>query len=100
MTIELSSQLESALASEAARRGTTLQALAIEFIVAHLPSTPSLAEAPSPEAERPKTLYDRLKSHIGTVNSRQPGEAPSRLSEDTGRKFAAGLQDRRQQGRL
>ena len=105
MTIELPVHLELALASEAARRGTTPQALATELITSQLPlggSCDAEASAAPSSREEPvqKTMLDRWKSHLESL-PKPPADAPqTNYSQDTGRKFAEALVEKRRQGRL
>jgi hypothetical protein len=96
MTIELSPHLETALENEAARRGTTPQSLAVQFIAAQLPNTASPNGALSDE-----DLIERWKEHFRAVEiASREAKGPTNLSQDTGRRFAELLQEQRRQGRL
>ena len=48
----------------------------------------------------PKTLGDWLEGYIGTFDSREHVPGGAHMSEDAGRKFADGLEEKRKQGRL
>jgi len=105
VTIELSPQLESALANEAARRGTTPAALVAEIIESQLPAmeaTPATEPPLKPdEGTKGRTLYDRWKEHLEAVEAASAeARGPTNLSQDTGRRFTELLQQRREQGRL
>jgi len=97
MTIELSAQLETALAHEAERRGTTPQALAVRMIESQLPPSPVRSHAASDE--QPRTMHDVWSSHIGAVASEPGDDANGRLSQETGRRFTELLIEQRRQGR-
>jgi len=47
-----------------------------------------------------ETLYDRLKDHIGVIHSSEYVPGGARMSEDTGKKFAEGMVEKRRKGRL
>lgn len=94
MTIELTPQLEQALESEASRRGTTPQALAVQLIESQLP-----AAKPSPPAGA-KTMYDVLKPHLDSLPPPSPDRPSSFRAEDSGRAFTDILLERRREGRL
>lgn len=106
MTIELSTQLETALVAEATRRGMTPDDLAAELIISQLPAadmTPAAAEPPNGESDKspPQTLYDRWKDHLESIREASAeARGPTDLSQDSGRKFAELLRQRREQGRL
>jgi hypothetical protein len=106
MTIELSPQLEHALSVEAERRGISPDALVAELITAQLPASnePLAADAQSTGSseELPtRTMYDRWKAHLESIKADStPRTGPTNLSQDTGRRFAELLEEKRRQGRL
>ncbi len=95
MLITLTPDIEQALAAEARKLGLTPEQLALD----------SLRERfLSPENERSPvseqgTLADFLCGHVGILHSSEYVPGGARLSEDSGRKFAAGLIAQRQQRR-
>jgi hypothetical protein len=95
MTIHLSPDLELALSQEAERRGTTPQALAIRLIELQLPSDKQEQES----GKEPATIGEWLKPFLDSLPPKDPNRPPSRLSEDSGRKFAELLREKRRQGR-
>ena len=96
MTITLTPDIESALVEQAKEHGTTPEQLALESLRERF-VTPSEQSAPTDGAE---TLYDRLKDHIGVINSGEHVPGGARMSEETGKKFAAGMVEKRRRGRL
>jgi hypothetical protein len=89
-TITLPPDLEGRLADEARRRGTTLELLALDGL--------RQLFAPPPTdhgAGGHGTLFDFLAGYIGTVAG-----AAEPYSEDCGRRFAEGLAEKQQRGRL
>ena len=93
MIITLTPDIERALTAEAQKRGRTPEQLAIEslrerFIAPE--SDVSLAGAQD-------TLADFLRGDIGVLHSSEHVPGGARLSEDSGRKFAAGLVAQRHQ---
>ena len=88
-TITLPPDLESHLVDEARRRGTTPELLALDGLRS------LFAPAPSETGAAGATLFDYLSGYIGTVaGSSEP------LSEECGGRFAAGLEEKQQRGRL
>jgi hypothetical protein len=78
-TITLPPDLESRLAEEASRRGTSPELLALDGL--------RRLFAPRPDGAAPAdTLFDFLAGHIGTVDG-----TTEPLSENCGRRFAEGL---------
>ena len=47
-----------------------------------------------------ETLADYLKDHIGVIDSGEHVPGGARMSEDTGKKFAEGMVEKRRKGRL
>lgn len=50
--------------------------------------------------EKPKTLSEFLDGYVGVVHSGEKVPGGARLSENSGKKFAAGLRKKRETGRL
>lgn len=96
MKITLTPDIEKALAEQARRQHTTPEMLALDalrerFVFSGAPEAPVNEEA---------TLADFLADHIGVIASSEKVPGGARMSEDTGKKFAAGLFKKHQQGRL
>lgn len=89
MVIRLTSEIETALNREAARRGTTPEQLALDSLGERF--LQSSSEAP----QGASSLFDSLSGYIGTVE----GTGGS-FSEDCGRHFAEGLVVKHRQGRV
>jgi hypothetical protein len=96
MTIELTPDLELALAKAAERQGTTPQVLALALLSEQLLDTDTVG----PAAPEGATMADFLADHIGVLDSSEYISGMSDLSEETGRKFTATLLKRQQEGRL
>lgn len=96
MIITLTPDLEQALREQAQKKGTTPELLALESLreqfVAPVGSTPPDGEA--------ATLADFLSGHIGVIHSSEQVPGGARMSENSGSKFAAGMVEKRQRGRL
>lgn len=97
MDIVVPPEIERVLVEEARRLGTTPELLAVD----------SLRERFSPAAirserlsEQQGTLADFLSDHIGVLHSSEFVVDGARMSEESGKKFAAGMVKKRQQGRL
>jgi hypothetical protein len=96
MEITLPPDIERVLTEEANKRGTTPELLALDslrqrFLVEPLPAAPADGEG---------TLAEFLAAHIGVLHSSEQVPGGARMSEDSGRQFAAGLLKKRQQGHL
>lgn len=82
MSINLTPELESALAAEARERGTTPDLLAEEFVRKQL-------KLAAPKGGEPKTLAERLEGFIGVLHGSEHVPGGARMSECTGEKLAA-----------
>jgi len=94
MVIALTPDIESALAEEARRQGTTAEQLALDYL------RERFVPGSTPPSATVRTLADFLVGHIGILASAKRVSGGGRMSEDTGKRFAAGLVEKRQQGRL
>jgi hypothetical protein len=96
MIITLPPDIEQVLIEHARQQGTTPELLALASLRERfLPS--SLLDRSS---EGEGTLADFFGKHVGVLHSSEHIPGGARMSEDTGRKFAAGMINKRQQGRL
>jgi hypothetical protein len=93
MSIELTPDLESALAEAARRQGTTPDLLAEAYLRERL--DPRRHETAGTE---PRTLADFLVGYVGVLG--EDTDEERNLSEDTGRGFAEALSRSRTEGRL
>ncbi len=96
MHISLPPDLERAVVAYAREQGTTPELLIVDslrerFLLSSMPSIPTDGEG---------TLVEFLGQHIGILHSGECVPGGARMSEDTGKKFAAGLRKKRQQERL
>ena len=89
-TITLPPDVEGLLIEEARRRGTTAELLAIDALRTLFAS---LSTEGPPAAGA--TLFDFLADCIGTVSG-----TTEALSENCGQRFAQGLREKQQRGRL
>jgi hypothetical protein len=96
MTIILTSDIESALTEEARKQGTTAEELALQCLRTRF--VPAEGGGAPPQGQ--ETLADFLADHIGVLASAEYVPGGARMSEDSGKKFATGLIQKRQQGRL
>jgi hypothetical protein len=94
MVIALTPDIESALAEEARRQGTTPEQLALDYLRERF-----VPGSTSPSAMA-KTMADFLEGHIGVLASAERVSGGGQMSEDTGKRFATGLVENRRQGRL
>ena len=96
VTITLTPELEQAVAERAQRNGTTPELFLLNDLQErYLPTEP--LKTPAIEGQ---TMADFLKDYIGCIDSSATYPEGSRLSEDTGRKFAELMVEKRRQGRL
>jgi hypothetical protein len=89
-TITLPPEIEEPLAEEARKQGTTPELLAVDCL--------RKLFTPSPVAGKPvegETLFDFLSGYVGTVNG-----TTEALSENCGQRFAQGLVEKQQRGRV
>ncbi len=83
VTITLPSELERAVAEEAAEKGTTAQLLTLDVLQEHFiePSFPK-------QLPEETTLADALSAYVRAIGSHDKHAQGSTLPEHTGRKFA------------
>lgn len=87
MIITLTPDIEKALAEQAHKLGTTPEELALDslrerFVLHVPPAIPTVEQG---------TLADFLSGRIGILHSSEHIAGGARMSEDSGKKFAAGL---------
>lgn len=89
-TITLPPEVEEPLAKEARKQGTTPELLAVDCLRKLF--VPSLTGEKPAEGE---TLFDFLAGYVGTVSG-----TTEALSENCGQRFAQGLVEKQQRGRV
>ncbi len=95
VTITLPDQTAMALIEAARRQGTTPELLAADALRKQF-----AAEFSDSSSQEGQNLADFLAGYIGIVDSRELIEGGARMSENCGDKFAAGMMEKRDQGRL
>ena len=95
MIITLTPDIEQALAAEARKLGRTPEQLALDSLRERFLSPESDLSLGREQA----TLADFLHGHLGVLHSSEHVPGGARLSEESGRKFAAALITQRQQKR-
>lgn len=95
VTITLSEELEKAVMEEAAQKGTTAELLTLDVLQGRF-----LKPASTGQRSEGATLADALADYIGAVDTREKYPDGSTLSENTGRKFAQGMVEKRKRGKL
>jgi hypothetical protein len=96
MTIIITPDIEQALAEEASKMGTTPQELALQCLRARfVPSDGNDTAAPEQG-----TLADFLAGHIGVLASGEHAPGGADMSQDSGKKFATGMVQKRARGPL
>ena len=96
MIITLPPDIEQVLVEHARKQGTTPELLVLDSLRERF----ILASSSDSSAESEGTLADFLGTYIGVLHSSEHIPGGARMSEDTGKKFAAGMVKKRQQGRL
>lgn len=89
VTITLTPELEQTVTEQAQQQGTTPELLALDALCERFTAPPS-----APPVVEGETMADYLKVFIGCVDSSEVYPEGSRLSENTGRKFAELLANR------
>ena len=92
MKIDLTPDIEKALAQKAKKNGTTPEKLALDTLRERFLSPAE--DAISAKANR--SLADFLRDHVGVLSSSEFIAGGAHLSESTGKKFVAGLLKKRQ----
>ena len=93
MIITLTPDLEQALAAEACKLGCTPEQVALDSLRERFLSLDGTLSLGGEQA----TLADFLHGHLGVLHSSEHVPGGARLSEDSGRKFAAALITQHQQ---
>ena len=96
MDIAVPPEIERALVEEARRLGTTPELLAVDSLREKF----MLSETEGQLMEGYGSLADFLSDHIGVLHSGEFVTGGARMSEESGKKFTAGMLKKRQQGRL
>ncbi len=103
ITIDLPSEIESALSGEAERLGTTPELLAAQVLHERFGNGAISADQPKETASDPsgpRNLAEFLGDFIGCVDSSRGTGKKSNLSERTGDTFTEILKEKRREGRL
>ncbi len=95
VTITLPSELEKAVTEAATQRGTTAELLTLDVLQEHFLQ----ASAAKPSAGD-RTLADALSGYIGAIDTKTKYPEGSPLSQNTGRRFARLMAEKRKQGKL
>lgn len=96
LTITLPDELEKTITERAKRSGMTPEVFVIDDLQERYLPPRQPDTAPVPE----QTMADFLKDYIGCIDSGETYPQGSRLSENTGRAFAALMIEKRNQGKL
>lgn len=95
LSLTLPPELEMAIVAEAQRQCTTPELLAIAALQAQL-----INKGHGGTTTPPGSLADFLGDAIGCLDSSQVTPEGAAMSQETGRKFAAGMISKRDQGKL
>lgn len=96
MTITLTPDIEVRLTEEARKTGTTPQELALQCLRTRFVG-PEGDKSPTQEEG---SLADFLADHVGVLASNEQVPGGAQLSQDSGKKFATGMVEKRRRGRL
>lgn len=96
LTIKLTPDIANSLIQRSRQQGTTPELLVLEAIIKLF--APS--DASTPADNQYHTLADFLAGYVGVVDSGELIPGGARMSEDCGEKFAAGMVEKRGQGKL
>jgi hypothetical protein len=100
MKITVPPDIERSLTARAGELGTTPELLALDSLREKFPPAETTRVEAAPEEKEPQTLADFLRGYVGVLHSSELVPGGARLSQDTGKKFAAGLVKKRRAGRL
>jgi hypothetical protein len=96
MIITLPPDIAHVLAERAYQQGTTPELLVVHSLRERF--LPSVSN--DSRVEREGTLADFLNGYIGVLHSSEHIPGGAQMSQDSGSKFAEGMVEKRQQGRL
>lgn len=96
MTIKLTPALENALTKQARKKGTTPEMLALDTLHTQF----GISKESNTSSENQGNLADYLSDHIGVLSSSEYISGGAKMSENSRKKFTAGLIKKRQQNRL
>ena len=100
MKITVPPDIERCLTARADQLGTTPELLALDSLREKFPPSEGEGVEGAPEGREPQNLADFLRGYVGVLHSSELVPGGAGLSEETGKKFAAGLLKKRQAGRL
>lgn len=99
-TITLPPEIETPLAEEAQRQGTTTELLTLDKLRALVsPTSPAETERQA-DVHEGETLADFLADFIGVLHSSEYVPGGAQMSVDSGKKFTEGMVKKRKEGHL
>ena len=96
LTITLPPEIEEAVSERAEKQGTTPELYLLEDLRRLYAPVP-IPDEPAVEGE---TMADFFKGYAGTINSSEFVPGGANMSQDTGRKFAQLMVEKRKKGKL
>ncbi|MFQ5668469.1 MAG: hypothetical protein ACE5I7_18855 [Candidatus Binatia bacterium] len=99
MKISVPPDIERALTARAHELGTTPEVLAVDSLRERF-SAESDMDREAAEKKKARTLADFLEGYVGVLHSGEKVLGGARMSENAGKKFADGLVQKREAGRL
>ena len=100
MKITVPPEIERTLTARADQLGTTPEVLALDSLREKFPPSDTEESEDTPEGRSPQNLADFLHGYVGVLHSGELVPGGAGMSEDTGKKLAAGLLEKRRAGRL
>lgn len=99
-TITLPPEIERPLAEEAQRQGTTTELLTPDKLRALVAPEQAPEHDAPPAGKQPENLAEYLGDFIGMFDSGEHIPGGAQMSKDSGKKFAAGMVKKREEGHL
>ncbi len=99
LTITLPPELEKTITERANQQGTTPELWTLDTLRQSVQSNPLAESSPEPAPEG-ETMLDFFAGYVGVLSSSEFVPGGAQMSQDTGRKFAEGMQKKRREGKL
>jgi hypothetical protein len=99
VTITLPPELERVVTERAKRQGTTPELWTLDRLSQSLQAELAIESVPEPTSED-GTMLDFFAGYVGVLQSSEFVPGGAQMSQNTGRKFAEGMMQKRQEGKL
>jgi hypothetical protein len=100
MKITVPPEIERALTVQARKRGTTAELIALDSLRKRFVRPRVKRRHDGVKGDGRQTLADFLKGYVGVLHSSEHVPGGARMSEESGKKFAQALIEKRSRGRL